>query len=133
MNIGEAAERSGLNNKTIRYYESLGLVASRRLSNGYRDYSEKDAHQLLFLQRARAVGFSLEECRELLELYRDPGRRSAEVKALVLDRVGQLDRQLAEMQAMRETLMGMAEHCAGDEDPDCAIIDTLAEPKFKLV
>lgn len=134
MHIGQAATRSGLNPKTIRYYETVGLVAPHRAANGYRDYRQSDVEQLQFLQRARAVGFTLEECRELLELYRDPDRRSAEVKAVVLERVARVDEQLAQLEAMRETLMTMAQHCAGDERSECAIIDSLAQPMpFKLV
>lgn len=134
MNIGEAARQSGLNTKTIRYYERIGLVEPQRAANGYRDYRQVEVDQLQFLQRARAVGFSLAQCRELLELYRDPKRRSAEVKALVLERVATLEHQMHELQAMRQTLMEMAERCAGDTQPDCAIIDSLAKPMpFKLV
>lgn len=134
MNIGQAAERSGLNPKTIRYYESIGLVLPHRANNSYRDYRQADVEQLQFLQRARAVGFTLDECRELLDLYRDPHRRSAEVKALVLERVAQVDEQLARLEAMRDTLVTMAKHCAGDDNAECAIIDSLAQPMpFKLV
>lgn len=134
MNIGEAAERSGLNSKTIRYYESLGLVEPDRAANGYRDYSERDVTQLRFLQHCRAVGFNLDECRELLALYRDPNRRSAEVKDLVLSHVAQVEAQLEQLETMRSTLLSMAEQCPGDDHADCAIIDNLAQPMpFKLV
>lgn len=134
MNIGQAAERSGLNTKTIRYYESIGLVEPDRAGNGYRHYRDSDVAQLQFLQRCRAVGFNLDECRELLALYRDPQRRSAEVKALVLSHVEQVEAQMAELESMRDTLLGMAEQCPGDEHSECAIIDNLAQPMpFKLV
>lgn len=134
MNIGEAAERSGLNSKTIRYYESLGLVEPDRAENGYRDYSGRDVAQLQFLQHCRSVGFNLDECRELLALYRDPNRRSAEVKALVLSHVAQVEAQLEQLETMRSTLLSMAEQCPGDDHADCAIIDNLAQPMpFKLV
>lgn len=132
MNIGQASRRSGLNNKTIRYYESIGLVDSRRQANGYRDYTEADLERLSFLQRARAVGFSLEECRELLELYSDPSRRSADVKALVMARVRQVEEQLESLEAMRETLLTMAANCPGDQGADCAIIDTLSGPDPRM-
>lgn len=131
MNIGKAAQRSGLNAKTIRYYESIGLIGSQRRDNGYRDYSQPEVERLCFLQRARAVGFSLEECRELLELYANPERRSAEVKDLVLARVEQLEAQLMNLEAMRDTLLTMASHCAGDESAECAIIDSLVEPEAR--
>lgn len=129
MNIGKAAERSGLNTKTIRYYESIGLIDSQRQANGYRDYKREDLERLCFLQRARAVGFTLEECRELLELYQNPERRSSEVKELVLARVEQLEVQLKNLEEMRETLLSMASHCAGNEGAECAIIDSLAKPE----
>lgn len=127
MNIGEAAVRSGLSAKTIRYYEDIGLVVPRRQhTNGYRDYSEADIEQLSFLQRARAAGFGLDECRELLELFRNPQRQAADVKQLVLDRLRQLDEQLKRLNHMRETLAAMAERCAGDQTSHCAIIESLA-------
>jgi len=128
MKIGEAATRSGLSVKTIRYYESIGLVnPSERADNGYREYSAIQVDTLHFLQRARATGFSVEECRQLLDLYRNEGRHSAHVKNLVLEKVAQLDQQLQELQSMRGTLMDMADRCAGNEGPNCAIIDQLAE------
>ena len=134
MNIGEAAERSGLNNKTVRYYESIGLVVPGRAENGYREYGDDDVVQLRFLQQCRAVGFNLDECRELLGLYRAPNRRSAEVKSLVLAHVAQVEAQLEQLEVMRGTLLAMAEQCPGDDHADCAIIDNLAQPMpFKLV
>lgn len=134
MHIGEAARRSGLNSKTIRYYERIGLVRPARAGNGYRDYRERDLEQLVFLQRARAVGFSLAECRELLSLYLDPRRRSAEVKTRVLERVARVEAQITELEAMRETLQSLAERCAGDDEAECPIIDSLARPMpFRLV
>lgn len=127
MNIGQAAARSDLSAKTIRYYEDIGLVVPRRQTgNDYRDYTDADVEQLSFLQRARAVGFGLEECRELLELFRNPQRQAADVKQLVVDKLRQLDEQLKALQSMRETLAGMAEKCAGDQAPHCAIIEKLA-------
>ena len=129
MNIGYAAKLSGLSAKTIRYYEDIGLVVPRRqAANDYRDYTEDDVGQLTFLQRARAVGFGLDECRELLHLYRDPGRQSRQVKELVLGKLTQLDEQLQNLQIMRSTLAGMAARCEGNDASSCAIIDSLAEP-----
>lgn len=128
MNIGQAAVRSALSAKTIRYYEDIGLVIPRRQpSNDYRDYTDADVAQLSFLQRARAVGFGLDECRELLELFRNPHRQAGEVKQLVLDKMRQLDEQLSTLQRMRETLADMAERCSGDESSHCAIIENLAD------
>jgi len=127
MNISEAAKRTGLSAKTIRYYESIALVApAKRAGNGYRDYTERDIEGLRFLQRARATGFGIEECRQLLGLYSNEQRHSSHVKSLVLEKVDQVEAQIAELEAMRDTLKGLADHCAGDEGPHCAIIDELS-------
>lgn len=127
MNIGQAAARSGLNAKTIRYYEEVGLVpAAARTAAGYRDYGETDLHVLRFVHRARSLGFSMDECRELLTLYRDRNRSSADVKAIALHRIADIDRKLQDLQAMRATLETLAAHCHGDHRPDCPILDDLA-------
>jgi MerR family transcriptional regulator, copper efflux regulator len=127
MNIGEASALSGLPAKTIRYYEEIGLVRpALRAANGYRDYGENDVRTLIFLQRARSLGFSVRECRDLLALYRDRHRASADVKAVALRRVGDIDRKIAELQAMRGALVDLAERCHGDDRPECPIIDDLA-------
>lgn len=127
MNIGQAAALSALNSKTIRYYEDIGLIIPRRQAvNDYRDYSDADVEQLCFLQRARKVGFSLDECRNLLELYRNPERRSGDVKQLVLDKMKDLDEQLHVLRTMQATLTQMADQCAGDETSQCAIIESLS-------
>jgi len=126
MNIGEAAARSNLPPKTIRYYEDIDLVTPERGRNGYRRYSPKDLHRLRFLQRARSLGFSIEECRLLLSLYQDAHRASADVKALALDKVSEIDGKIADLQALRLTLAMLAEKCHGDDRPDCPIIDDLA-------
>jgi len=129
MNIGEAAAQSGLAAKTVRYYEEIGLVTPARCANNdYRDYSVKDVEHLLFLQRARAVGFGLDVCRELLELYRDPERRCSQVKVLVLDKIQQIELQLRELTELKQTLTTMANSCPGDNSTDCTIIETLAKP-----
>lgn len=126
MNIGEAAERTSLPPKTIRYYEEIDLVTPERGTNGYRRYSDKDVHRLRFLQRARSLGFSIDECRLLLSLYQDRHRASADVKALALDKVSEIDRKIDELQSLRLTLSALAEQCHGDDKPDCPIIDDLA-------
>lgn len=127
MNISQAAQACGLPNKTIRYYEEIGLVVPKRQEvNDYRVYSLDDIAQLRFLQRARAVGFSLDECRELLALYANPQRRCAQVKTLVNEKITQVDQQLIALHAIRDTLVGMANECAGDNTSDCAIINQLA-------
>ena len=126
MNIGEAARQSGLPAKTIRYYEDIGLAHSPgRGANGYRAYSDADVHALCFLQRARGLGFSVRECRDLLALYRDSSRASSDVKTLALRRVGEIDRKIAELKTLRDALAHLAEACAGDDRPDCPILDDL--------
>lgn len=127
MNIGEVATKSGLPAKTIRYYEDIGLVeASARRENGYRDYDEQDLNLLKFVQRARSLGFTVEECRELLDLYRDRSRASADVKALAIRRIGDIERKIAELQGMQATLEHLIDKCHGDDRPDCPIIDDLS-------
>ena len=126
MNIGKAAELSGLPSKTIRYYEEIGLLNPTRAENGYRDYAQADVHKLRFLQRSRGLGFSIEECRTLLSLYEDTGRASADVKAIAERRIGDIDRKLDELQSLRKTLVHLAGNCHGDNRPDCPILDSLA-------
>lgn len=127
MNIGQAADRSGVPPKTIRYYEDIGLIqAADRAPNGYRDYGAHDVETLRFLKRARSLGFSVEKCRELLSLYRDRSRASVDVKRIAEARVREIDAKIAELQAMRRTLTHLMEKCHGDERPDCPILDDLA-------
>lgn len=128
MNIGQVAEATGLTAKAIRHYESLGLVVpDRQLSNDYRAYSLQDVDDLRFLQRSRAVGFSLDEAGQLLEFYRNPKRNSAEVHALVIEKLARLDQQWLTLNLMRQTLTEMAAECAADDSSNCAIINHLAE------
>jgi len=126
MNIGTAAEMANLPAKTIRYYEDIGLVSPARSGNGYRDYSDKDVHRLRFLQRSRSLGFTIEECRLLLSLYDDKKRASADVKVVALEKVDEIERKIAELQSLRDTLSTLAHLCHGDDRPDCPIIDDLA-------
>lgn len=127
MNIGAAAEQSSVPPKTIRYYESIGLIAAAdRRANNYRDYSESDVQTLRFIHRARGLGFSVKEVASLLALWRDRRRASHDVKALALAHVGDIDRKIAELQSMRRTLTELTERCHGDERPECPILDDLA-------
>ncbi|WP_026479499.1 Cu(I)-responsive transcriptional regulator [Ahrensia sp. 13_GOM-1096m] len=126
MNIGDASQKTGLPAKTIRYYEDIKLVKPSRASNGYRDYADEDIHRLAFLQRSRSLGFTIEECRVLLSLYQDKDRASADVKALALEKVDEIDRKIKELQSLKSTLKSLADHCHGDDRPDCPIIDDLA-------
>lgn len=128
MNIGEASKASGVSAKMIRYYESTGLiVTAARSGSGYRTYTEADVHTLSFARRARDLGFSVEQIGGLLQLWRDEGRASADVKRLALEHVAQLDAKAAEIQAMSRTLRRLAESCHGNERPQCPIIDELAQ------
>ncbi len=129
MNIGEAAQAAGLPAKTIRYYESIGLIRPARDANGYRAFGARDVHRLAFLGRARALGFSIEECRALLRLYDDEGRASADVKKLARSHLARIDARIAELQALRATLAHLVEACAGDRRPDCPILADLAGAK----
>ena len=126
MNIGQAAKRSGLPAKTIRYYEYIGLMRSARRDNGFRDYSDRDVQMLRFVARARGLGFTVEECRHLLALYRDPGRSSAEVRQAAERHIADVRAKIAELQAMEKTLRHLIHACAGDGRPDCPILDGLA-------
>ena len=126
MNIGEAAERSGIPPKTIRYYEDIGLVRPQRSGNGYRAFQETDLHKLAFLGRARALGFSIEDCRNLLGLYEDENRESAMVKALAEEHLTAIDKKIEQLQSMRQTLSLLVASCHGDDRPDCPILSDLA-------
>jgi MerR family transcriptional regulator, copper efflux regulator len=126
VNIGQASESSGLPAKTIRYYEEIGLVRSARRGNNYRDYSESALHKLRFLARARALGFSIEECRQLLSLYEDKGRASGDVRELAKAHIAEIDSKLGELMSMRNTLTKLVHACRGDARPDCPILEDLA-------
>ncbi len=126
MNIGQVSEKSNLPSKTIRYYEDIDLIKPARLNNNYRHYSEKDLHRLKFLQRARSLGFSIDECRLLLSLYEDEHRSSADVKSLVSKKITEIDRKVKELKSLKITLSSLFENCHGDDKPDCPIIDDLA-------
>jgi Cu(I)-responsive transcriptional regulator len=129
MNIGDAAKLSGVSAKMIRYYEQIGLVPQATRSDaGYRHYSSADVHTLRYIRRARDLGFSVEQISELLVLWRDRDRASADVKAMALSHVAGLKAKIAELQAMAQTLEHLAEHCHGNDRPDCPIIADLAEP-----
>lgn len=126
MNIGEAASSSGLPAKTIRYYEDIGLIAPDRTTNGYRDFSETHMHKLAFLSRARGLGFTIEECRNLLSLYEDTDRASADVKAIAREHLDKMALKIKELMAMQDTLTELVNKCTGDDRPDCPILQGLA-------
>lgn len=126
MNIGDVAKASSLPAKTIRYYEDIGLVRAARSSNGYREFSETDAHKLAFLARARSLGFSIEECRTLLSLYEDRDRASAEVRRIATNHLDRIAAKIAELEGLRRTLDDLVTRCHGDDRPECPILDSLS-------
>ncbi|MEC7147104.1 MAG: Cu(I)-responsive transcriptional regulator [Pseudomonadota bacterium] len=127
MNIGQAAKISGLTVKTVRYYDNIGLVkAYQNSDNQYRVYSQDDIAKLQFIGRARRVGFSIYECRELLSLYQDKNRPSREVKELTLEKLAKIDNKLDELRNLRNQLYHLSKSCSGDDRPDCPILDALA-------
>ena len=126
MNVGTAARRSGLPAKTIRYYEDIGLIRPARTQNGYRDYTGDDIHRLTFLRRARGLGFSIENGRQLMALYRDKGRASHDVREIAKSHVKVIEEKVRELESMRATLQKLIHACHGDERPDCPILDDMA-------
>lgn len=126
MNIGDAARRSGLPAKTIRYYEEIGLISPERADNSYRDYSGDDVHRLAFLKRARNLGFSIDDCRQLMALYQDRERASQDVRAIASAHVSAIEEKVRELQSMRSTLNKLIHACHGDARPDCPILEEMA-------
>ncbi|AJD41647.1 Cu(I)-responsive transcriptional regulator [Rhizobium sp. SEMIA 4085] len=127
MNIGQAAKASGVSAKMIRYYEQIKLITpAHRTESSYRTYCENDIHTLRFIRRARDLGFSVEQMKTLLALWRDRSRASADVKSIALEHIAELERKAAAIQAMTQTLKHLANHCHGDERPDCPIIEEFA-------
>jgi MerR family transcriptional regulator, copper efflux regulator len=127
MNIGAAAAASGVTAKMIRHYEAIGLLRpAERRPNDYRDYGEREIHELRFIKRARRLGFSIDEIGALLMLWRDRARPSREVRRIAEAHVGDLEARIADMQAMAKTLRQLVRECHGDDRPDCPILDDLA-------
>ena len=126
MNIGEVAKMADLPIKTIRYYEEIGFIQPKRSANGYRSFRESDVHKLAFLGRARSLGFSVKDCRALLQLYENDTRASADVKQIAQEHLTRIDAKVKELQAMRNTLSHLIEACAGDDRPTCPISSDLA-------
>jgi len=128
MNIGAVSKLSGLNAKTIRYYEQIKLISpAKRSDNGYRQYSSKEVEQLRFIQRARKTGFNIEECRQLLSLFNNSGRKSHHVKGLVLEKAAHVAEQIHELKLMHQCLLDLAGQCQSDDDPHCVILDHLVD------
>lgn len=130
MNIGEAAERAGISAKSIRYYESVGLIArASRRDNNYRDYGDQEIAELRFIHRARSLGFSVKEVGDLLALWRDRKRASQQVREVAQRHIDDIERKIAELQSMRATLHTLVAKCHGDDRPDCPILEDLASGK----
>lgn len=128
MNIGQAAAASGVTAKMIRHYEESGLIrAARRTASNYRSYSDNDVHVLRFVKRARALGFSMADIKTLLSLWQDKSRSSGAVKRIARTHIDELERKIAELQAMARTLEHLVHHCHGDHRPECPIIEELAK------
>ena len=126
MNIGEAARSSGVSAKTIRYYETAGLiVTAERTGGGYRVYTQADVHVLRFIKRARDLGFSIGRIRRLLDLWRDKSRASRDVKRLALDHITDIAAEIAAMSAVRDTVQELSDKCEGDDRPECPILRDL--------
>jgi|SRR5690606_10244721 MerR family copper efflux transcriptional regulator len=126
MNVSAAARSSGLPAKTIRYYEDIGLIHPARSDNGYRDYTKDDIHRLEFLRRARGLGFSIEDCRQLMALYADRSRASHDVREIARAHVTAIEDKIRELEAMRATLNTLITACHGDTRPDCPILDQMS-------
>lgn len=127
MNIGEVATQTGVPAKTIRYYESVGLIpAAARRGNGYRSYSQTDLHTLRFILRARELGFSVAEVEELLALWRNKRRKSQAVKVIALAKIVEIERKIAALETMKRSIRHLTAHCHGDTRPNCPILDDLA-------
>jgi len=127
MNIGSVSAQSGLSAKTIRYYEDIGLVKPLRDTNGYRSFQDKELHKLTFLSRARALGFTIGDCRALLALYEDETRASADVKSIAQEQLQMIEEKITDLQNMHDTLSHLIDECAGDHRPDCPILKDLGK------
>jgi len=134
LNIGEAARASGVSAKMIRHYEAINLIsAPKRTYSGYRTYSEQDVHALRFVHQARRLGFSIKQIGELLGLWQNQQRPSSKVKSLALEHIAELDQKISEMVAMKATLAHLADHCNGDDRPECPILEGLAAEPVRIM
>lgn len=129
MTIGDAAKESGLTSKMIRHYEKSGLLKkSPRTEAGYRLYNSEQLSQLRFIRQARSLGFSLADIQSLMELWQNPHRESREVKSLALQHLEEISLKISELQHMQQVLINLANSCSGDENPNCKILEQLAQP-----
>lgn len=127
MNIGQAAKASGVSTKMIRYYESIGLIRpAARSGAGYRHFCDIEIHTLRFIRRSRDLGFTVEQIADLLTLWQDRSRKSADVKAMAMSHVFALRQKIEKLESMVVTLTKLASCCHGDERPDCPILEDLS-------
>ncbi|WP_299732054.1 Cu(I)-responsive transcriptional regulator [uncultured Tateyamaria sp.] len=126
MNISQDATATGLPAKTIRYYEEIGLIRPERSDNGYRTFTQTALHQLHFLARARALGFSIDDCRSLLMLWEDRSRASSDVRKIAAAHLSEIEAKIADLTAMQNTLKNLVQTCHGNDRPDCPILNTLS-------
>lgn len=132
MKIGEAARASHLSTKTVRYYADIGLIpAQPRQENGYRTFDAADIRKLNFIRKARAFGFSIDDCRQLLDLYQNQTRSSSDVKRITMDHLHQIEDKMRELKSLRDELAHLADACLGDERPDCPILDGLSAERSR--
>jgi len=130
FNIGEASKISGIHSKMIRHYETIGvLVKVKRSDSGYRLYNETDIHNLIFIKQARELGFSLEEIKKLLNLWRNKKRSSFDVKKLAMAHIEKLNHKIAELKMMKNSLENLVDHCQGNDHPDCPILEAISIKK----
>lgn len=128
LNISQAAQASGISAKMIRHYEAIGLLPQAvRGQSGYRNFRDADVHRLMFVRRARDVGFPAAAIKALLSLWQDPHRPAREVRRLAQDHLRELEARMAELQAIAGTLSHLIEHCHGDERPECPILEAFEQ------
>lgn len=126
MNIGELSKISGVSDKMIRHYESIGLLPkAKRSESGYRQYSEKDAHNLIFIKRSRQLGFSTAEIKTLIGLWKNKSRTSKEVKKLATTHLEELEKKISDLQEMADSIRHLVHCCSGDDRPECPILENL--------
>ncbi len=132
MNIGEASKLSGISVKMIRKYEDSGIIPkARRNESGYRSYSEKDVHTLKFVKTSRSLGFSMKDIKELLSLWKNTSRTSANVKRIAEKHVESLEQKVDEINMMLNTLKHLTKNCHGDNRPNCPILSNLSGEQDK--
>ena len=126
MQINELSNKSGITKRAIRYYEELNLIESTRLKNNYRFYNNETLDKVKFISRARKLGFSIGDCAELIKLFSDKNRKSAEVRKIAITKNDVLKKQIKELKDLQNSLQWLINKCPGDGRPDCPILDELS-------